>query len=229
MSGQNTTFGGIQGFSRPPSTPWFDDEGAFAGVVHQERNWTYVLVKGAGHLVPQQQPERVRVGSPFLSLLAPLPSLSLSPTSPIRSISPISPSSSTRKLTVPAPQAFVLLREFILGANTTGLVTNTSGTVAVVGGENATLAGAYLRGQDAVFVGSGTTQGSTVYPSATIAAWDGFIASVDAGANVTAGFSGGVVSGGGPQATQGSGAGRVAGGGAALWVAVAGVIGVVFA
>ncbi|KAI0683233.1 Alpha/Beta hydrolase protein [Cytidiella melzeri] len=58
---QNTTFGGIQGFTRPPSTSWFDDTGSFAGIIHQERNWTYVLIKGAGHLIPQQQPERVFV------------------------------------------------------------------------------------------------------------------------------------------------------------------------
>lgn len=56
---QNTTFGGIQGFTRKPSTPWFDDQGQFAGIVHQERNLTFVLVEGAGHLVPQQQPGRV--------------------------------------------------------------------------------------------------------------------------------------------------------------------------
>ncbi|RPD59090.1 alpha/beta-hydrolase [Lentinus tigrinus ALCF2SS1-7] len=55
---QNTTFGGIQGFTRRPSTPWFDSDGSFAGVVHQERNWTYVLVEGAGHLVPFNQPAR---------------------------------------------------------------------------------------------------------------------------------------------------------------------------
>ncbi|OJA14522.1 hypothetical protein AZE42_12633 [Rhizopogon vesiculosus] len=47
---QNTTFGGIQGFTRKPSTPWYDDDGEFAGIVHQERNWTYVLVDHAGHL-----------------------------------------------------------------------------------------------------------------------------------------------------------------------------------
>ncbi|KAF9005246.1 Alpha/Beta hydrolase protein [Cyathus striatus] len=54
---QNTTFGGIQGFTRKPSTPWTDDSGQFAGVVHQERNWTYVLFKGAGHLVPSNVPD----------------------------------------------------------------------------------------------------------------------------------------------------------------------------
>jgi len=30
-----------------------------AGIVHQERNVTYVLVKGAGHEVPEYQPESV--------------------------------------------------------------------------------------------------------------------------------------------------------------------------
>ncbi|KAI0738607.1 alpha/beta-hydrolase [Daedaleopsis nitida] len=58
---QNTTFGGIQGFTRRPSTPWYDDAGSFAGIVHQERNWTYVLVKDAGHLVPYASPSRAYV------------------------------------------------------------------------------------------------------------------------------------------------------------------------
>ncbi|KAI0714404.1 alpha/beta-hydrolase [Cerioporus squamosus] len=55
---QNTTFGGIQGFTRKPSTPRYDDDGNLAGIVRQERNWTYVLVKDAGHLVPNNSPER---------------------------------------------------------------------------------------------------------------------------------------------------------------------------
>lgn len=41
---------------KKPSTPWTDDSGNFAGIVHQERNWTYVLFKGASHLVPQKVP-----------------------------------------------------------------------------------------------------------------------------------------------------------------------------
>ncbi|KAI0076167.1 alpha/beta-hydrolase [Panus rudis PR-1116 ss-1] len=53
---QNMTFGGIQGFTRKPSTPWFDDDGNFAGIIHQERNLTYVLFQGAGHLVPEWKP-----------------------------------------------------------------------------------------------------------------------------------------------------------------------------
>ncbi|KAK0467098.1 Alpha/Beta hydrolase protein [Desarmillaria tabescens] len=54
---QNTTFGGIQGFTKKPSTPWYDESGAFAGIVHQERGWKYVLVNGAGHLVTTDAPE----------------------------------------------------------------------------------------------------------------------------------------------------------------------------
>ncbi|EIN06504.1 alpha/beta-hydrolase [Punctularia strigosozonata HHB-11173 SS5] len=54
---QNMTFGGIQGFTRVPSTPWFDDDGNLAGIVHQERNLAYVLFIGAGHLVPQWKPD----------------------------------------------------------------------------------------------------------------------------------------------------------------------------
>jgi carboxypeptidase D len=53
---QNTTFGGIQGFTQKPSTPWTTDDGKFAGIVHTERNWTYALVAGAGHFVPENRP-----------------------------------------------------------------------------------------------------------------------------------------------------------------------------
>ncbi|KAI9066342.1 alpha/beta-hydrolase [Trametes sanguinea] len=58
---QNMTFGGVQGFSRKPSTPWFDDAGNFAGIVHQERGLTYVLVDGAGHLIPEWKPAQALV------------------------------------------------------------------------------------------------------------------------------------------------------------------------
>ncbi|KAG7439777.1 alpha/beta-hydrolase [Guyanagaster necrorhizus] len=54
---QNTTFGGIQGFTKKPSTPWYNESGSFAGIVHQERGWKYVLVHGAGHLVPTDAPD----------------------------------------------------------------------------------------------------------------------------------------------------------------------------
>ncbi|KAH9479549.1 Carboxypeptidase Y-like protein [Psilocybe cubensis] len=53
---QNTTFGGIQGFTRKPSTPWKNDKGEFGGVVHQERGWTYGLLYASGHLFGQSNP-----------------------------------------------------------------------------------------------------------------------------------------------------------------------------
>ncbi|CAL1714177.1 unnamed protein product [Somion occarium] len=56
MTIQNMTFGGIQGFTRKPSTPWYDDDGNFAGIVHQERNVTFLLFSTAGHQVPLYQP-----------------------------------------------------------------------------------------------------------------------------------------------------------------------------
>lgn len=56
---QNTTFGGIQGFTKKPSTPWYDDTGKFAGIIHQERGWKYALFYGTGHLVPAVVPRAV--------------------------------------------------------------------------------------------------------------------------------------------------------------------------
>ncbi|KAF7303613.1 Carboxypeptidase [Mycena indigotica] len=53
---QNMTFGGIQGFTRKPSTAFTDDQGNFAGIIHQERGLTYALFQNAGHLVPQSVP-----------------------------------------------------------------------------------------------------------------------------------------------------------------------------
>ncbi|KAK7685721.1 hypothetical protein QCA50_011066 [Cerrena zonata] len=58
---QNTTFGGIQGFTRKPQTPWLDDDGNFAGIAHQERNWTFVLFSNASHQVPMSQPGRALI------------------------------------------------------------------------------------------------------------------------------------------------------------------------
>ena len=57
---QNTTFGGIQGFTRKPETPWYNEAGEFGGIVHQERDWTYVLVAHAGHLLGYNNPISVR-------------------------------------------------------------------------------------------------------------------------------------------------------------------------
>ncbi|KAF8172386.1 Alpha/Beta hydrolase protein [Mycena galopus ATCC 62051] len=55
---QNTTFGGIQGFTVKSNTSWFDDAGLYAGVVRQERGWTYALLYGAGHQTPVINPAR---------------------------------------------------------------------------------------------------------------------------------------------------------------------------
>ncbi|KAI0642261.1 alpha/beta-hydrolase [Trametes meyenii] len=137
---QNTTFGGIQGFTRKPSTPWFDDNGEVGGIIHQERNWTYVLIEGAGHLVPYNNPLR----------------------------------------------GLVLVREFIFGNNQTGLVTNTSGTVSVIGGESSSLAVDAIPGQLGIYLGSGTTESTYTYPSATIAAWNNYIVTATAISNKAA-------------------------------------------
>ncbi|KAF8141830.1 Alpha/Beta hydrolase protein [Boletus edulis] len=53
---QNTTFGGIRGFTRKPETPWYNNDGEFAGIVHQERGWTYALAVHAGHLLGYNNP-----------------------------------------------------------------------------------------------------------------------------------------------------------------------------
>jgi carboxypeptidase D len=67
------------------------------------------------------------------------------------------------------------MREFVLGSNATGLVTQSSGSIVVVGGDNSTLAEDILPGGDEVFYGSGATQSTYVAPSATRAAWRSFI------------------------------------------------------
>ncbi|KIL69347.1 hypothetical protein M378DRAFT_98802 [Amanita muscaria Koide BX008] len=123
---QNTTFGGIQGFTRKPSTPWFNDNGEFAGIVHQERGWTYVLFDHAGHLVSASNPV----------------------------------------------SAFTFAKEFLFGSNTTGLV---SPSGSVVGGEDPKLAGDFLPGNTALYLGAGATQSTYTFPSATVAAWNKFI------------------------------------------------------
>ncbi|KAJ3809239.1 alpha/beta-hydrolase [Lentinula lateritia] len=127
---QNITFGGIQGFTRKPATPFTDDEGRFAGIVHQERNLTYALFQNAGHFVPMSVPEA----------------------------------------------AFVFLREFILGSNTTGLVVESH----VVGGEDPVLAEDVMPGTTAIFYGHGTTASSLIVPSATLASWSSFLATATA-------------------------------------------------
>lgn len=140
---QNTTFGGIQGFSKKPSTVWTNDKGEFAGIVHQERNWTFVLFTGAGHLVPQSQPENVCSSHGY-----------------------------TYVFDLIFPQAFIFLREFVLGNNQTGFF---DGSNSVVGGENTSIfVNNLLPGQSGIALGSGTTQSTFFYPSATLAAWASF-------------------------------------------------------
>jgi len=73
-------------------------------------------------------------------------------------------------------QAFVFLREFVLGRNDTGLVKGKS----VVGGENPDLAEFIQSGSAPIYTGAGTTEGSYVAPTATIASWDRFIATATA-------------------------------------------------
>ncbi|KAJ6602734.1 Alpha/Beta hydrolase protein [Mycena vulgaris] len=141
---QNMTFGVVQGFSRKPATPFTDDKGKFAGIIHQERNLTYALFKGAGHLVPNSVPEA----------------------------------------------AFVFVSEFVLGSNTTGLVSS-SGTV--VGGEDPALAVDVMPGFNVIYYGDGdsaTTSLSTFVPSATLASWEQFIATATATALVPSSSSG---------------------------------------
>ncbi|KIJ59226.1 hypothetical protein HYDPIDRAFT_118758 [Hydnomerulius pinastri MD-312] len=128
---QNTTFGGIQGFTRKPETPWTNDAGEFAGIVHQERGWTYVLVAHAGHLVGYTNPV----------------------------------------------SALTLVREFFFGNNQTGLVTSTSsGSVTVVGGEVSSLGNEIMTGQAAIYYGAGTTASTYFFPTATVEAWDAYVA-----------------------------------------------------
>ncbi|KAH9913998.1 alpha/beta-hydrolase [Epithele typhae] len=164
----NTTFGGTQGFTQRPSTPWYDDSGALAGVVHQERNWTYVLILHAGHFVPQGAPAA----------------------------------------------AYVFLREFVLGANTTGLVASADG--AALGGGDAALSAYAIRGADGIEVGSVTPTGTVTFASATVAAWDAFIGTVTgpAGAGTGAGTATG------PATTHKATGGAMGGGGGAVGAAV---------
>lgn len=67
----------------------------------------------------------------------------------------------------------------MLGNNQTGLVkTNSDGSTTVVGGENPTLKQLAIPGQAAIFYGSRTTQGSTAWPTKTVAAFKSYIGQV---------------------------------------------------
>lgn len=129
-------------------------------MVHQERNWTYVLVEGAGHLIPYNAPSRVSALS--IAFLMPY----------------------TVQYLTRAParlQGLALFREFIFGNSLLGLVTTAvDGAVTVEGGEDLLLAVDAIRGQEGIFVGSISTTSTFTYPAATIAAWDKFIATATA-------------------------------------------------
>jgi carboxypeptidase D len=74
-------------------------------------------------------------------------------------------------------QALTLVREFIFGNNQTGLVTNTSsGSVAVIGGEETSLGGEFIPGQAGIYYGSSTTASTYFFPTATVEAWNEFVA-----------------------------------------------------
>lgn len=78
-------------------------------------------------------------------------------------------------------KAFVFIREFVLGSNTTGHVDSYMGKVS--GGEDPKLAQDVLPGGTLIFFGDGSdgkTTASTAWPSATVAAWDAFIATATA-------------------------------------------------
>jgi hypothetical protein len=70
-------------------------------------------------------------------------------------------------------KAWTFLREFILGDNETGLVTD-SDTLAL-GGEDPEYAGNTLAEGPEVYQGSYTTTSTYYFPSQTVASWDQFI------------------------------------------------------
>ena len=81
----------------------------------------------------------------------------------------------------------MFFRDFILGNNETGLVTNSSGSAQVVGGEASSLQNGILPGTSGIIYGSGSDLSTAFYPSATVAAWDAFIATAAPGATQNSG------------------------------------------
>ena len=72
----------------------------------------------------------------------------------------------------PYQQLLVMVREFVLGHNETGLVVNND---TVIGGENSTLANDVLPGGTLFYYGSATTSGTSTVPAATVSSWENFI------------------------------------------------------
>ena len=108
-------------------------------------------------------------------------------------------------------QALTFIREFVLGSNQNGSLGSDGTTVGV----SHPLAGDIMPGENnPIFTGSGTTMGSTMWPTATIAAWDQFMATT-----VVAGSGGGGANAGGNGAVARA---RVAG---VVTCVVAGIVG----
>lgn len=128
---QNMTFGGIQGFTARPSTPFSDTDGNFAGIIHQERNVTYALFIGAGHMVPTDKPKA----------------------------------------------AYAFIREFVLGTNTTGLLTKDGDNVNVVGGVHSEYLSGIFPAKE-IYTGSGRIEGTYTLPQATWDAWSQYMATM---------------------------------------------------
>lgn len=70
-------------------------------------------------------------------------------------------------------KAWTFLREFVLGNNTTGLVTDSN--TPALGGENPEYAVNTLAEGPEVYQGSYTTTSTYYFPSATVARWDKYV------------------------------------------------------
>ena len=112
-----------------------------------------MLFHGAGHLVPIQKPVAVRA---FARALPPLPVTS--------SFIAYHPAFS---------KAWTFLREFVLGNNQTGLVTDAN--TPAVGGEDSQYAVNTLAEGPEVYQGSYTTTSTYHFPTETVARWDRYV------------------------------------------------------
>ena len=69
--------------------------------------------------------------------------------------------------------SYIIIRDFLLGNKTTGLVT--SAASPAIGGEEPALALPYLAEPAAVFVGSVSTQSTITFPTATVEAFYAYV------------------------------------------------------
>ncbi|KAI0266542.1 alpha/beta-hydrolase [Gloeopeniophorella convolvens] len=110
--------------------------------------------------------------------------------------------------------AYTFFRQFVLSSNTTGSITvDSKNHVVVLGGEDPDAADDAPRVASEIFLGATTTQSTLVAPSATIAAWVGFLE------NAT----------GGAQASTSGADSRLALSAGGLWLGVLGTLGVAWA